>query len=127
VSESVLDASALICLLRNEPGADRVQAALPTSYISAVNLSESYATMVRYGKGFEDATYLIARLRLRVVSFDAEQARIAAALWEQTRSAGLSLGDRACLALAISLGARAVTAERAWTKCGLHVRVELIR
>jgi ribonuclease VapC len=104
VTETVLDASALICALRNEPGAGRVRAALPTACISAVNLSETYAKMAQYGKRLEDIAFLIGRLGLHVVPFDAEQARMAATLLEQPQKLGLSLGDRACLALALTLG-----------------------
>lgn len=127
MTESVLDASALICALRNEPGADRVRAALPTACISAVNLSETYAKMAEYGKRLEDTAFLIGRLGLHVVPFGTDHARIAAALHEPTRAAGLSLGDRACLALALTLGAPAITADKRWKPCNLGVRIIQIR
>ncbi|GIW86410.1 MAG: hypothetical protein KatS3mg108_0734 [Isosphaeraceae bacterium] len=127
MTESVLDASALIAFLRNEPGADNVRAILPSACISAVNLAETYGKLVQYGKRLDDTVRLIARLRLRVVPFDADQASIAASLWVPTRSAGLSLGDRSCLALALHLNAPAVTAERAWAACELGVRLVMIR
>lgn len=127
MTESVLDASALIAFLRKEPGADKVRPALPTAGISAVNLAETYGKLVQYGKRLEDVARLIDRLRLRVFPFDADQARVAASMWAPTRAAGLSLGDRACLALAISLAVPAVTAERTWRTCGLDVRLVQIR
>jgi PIN domain nuclease of toxin-antitoxin system len=128
VTDSVLDASALLAFLLNEPGADRVRPALPTAIISAVNLAETYGKLVRYGKRLEDAAALIGRLRLRVVPFDTDQARIAVSLWEPTRAAGLALGDRACLALALSLEAPAVTADSRWAECDLGgIRLLLIR
>jgi PIN domain nuclease of toxin-antitoxin system len=127
VTDSVLDASALIAFLLSEPGADKVRPLLPTAIISAVNLAETYGKLVQYGKRLEDTAALIGRLRLRVIPFDAQQARIAASMWGTTRVVGLSLGDRSCLALALSLGLPAVTAERRWGECDLGVRLVLIR
>jgi len=127
VTESVLDASALIAFLRNEPGADKVRAVLPSACISAVNLAETYGKLVQCGKRLDDTIRLIARLRLRVVPFDADQATLSASLWVPTRYAGLSLGDRSCLALAMHLNAPAVTADRAWAECDLGVRLVMIR
>lgn len=127
MTESVLDASALLAFLRKEPGADKVRPVLPSAAISAVNLAETYGKLVEYGKRLDDAASQIRRLQLRVVPFDADQAQVVASLWKQTRSAGLSLGDRACLALALTLGVPAVTAEREWKRCDVGVRLILIR
>ena len=126
-SEAVLDASALIAFLRNEPGADRVAAVLTQSCISAVNLAETISKLVEYGKPLDDVAYQIERLRIPVVPFDAEQAKTVASLWKPTRSAGLSLGDRACLSLALKTSLPALTTEREWGKCGLAVEVVKIR
>lgn len=125
--EAVLDASALIAFLREEPGADKVAAVLTRSCISAVNLAETYGKMVEHGKRLEDVAYQIERLRIPVVPFDAEQAQIAASFWKPTRSVGMSLGDRACLALALKTAAPAFTTEGEWLKGDLGVRVVKIR
>jgi ribonuclease VapC len=80
VVEAVLDASALLASLRNEPGAQEVAAVLRMSCISAVNLAETISKMVEYGKPLEDVGYQIDRLRIPVIPFDAEQAMIVASL-----------------------------------------------
>jgi PIN domain nuclease of toxin-antitoxin system len=127
VSEVVLDASALIAFLRNEPGADKVAAVLTQSCISAVNLAETFGKLVEYGKALEAVIYQVERLRIPVIPFDEEQARIAASLWKGTRAVGMSLGDRACLSLALKTSLPALTTENVWDKCGLDVGVVKIR
>jgi ribonuclease VapC len=127
VAEAVLDASALLAFLRDEPGADKVAAILTRSCISAVNLAETISKMVERGKPLEEAGYQIDRLRIPVISFDAVQAKIVASLWKTTRVAGLSLGDRACLSLAMQTALPALTTERDWGKCGLELEIVKIR
>ena len=127
MAEAVLDASALIAFIRNEPGADKVAAVLSGSCISAVNLEETLSKMIQYGNPLEAVSYQIERLRIPVIAFDAEQARIASSMWKSTRSIGISLGDRACLSLALKFGVPALTTERDWSKIDVGVRVEKIR
>jgi ribonuclease VapC len=73
VAKAVLDASALIAFIRNEPGAEKVAAVLTASCISAVNLDETISKMIHYGKQLEDVSYQIERLRIPIIAFDAEQ------------------------------------------------------
>ena len=127
MAEAVLVASALIAFLRNEPGAETVAAVLTRSCSSAVNLAETISKMVEYGKPLDDVSYQIERLRIPVVYFDDEQAKLVASLWKATRVAGLSLGDRACLSLGLKKGLPVLTAERAWTKVDVGVDVGVIR
>jgi ribonuclease VapC len=127
VAEAVLDASALVAFLRDEPGADKVAAVLTRSCISAVNLAETISKMAERGLGIEDVSYQIERLRVEVIPFDGGQAKVVASLWKPTRAVGASLGDRACLALAMQHSLPAFTAEREWGKCGLNVEVVKIR
>jgi len=127
VAEAVLDASALIAFLRKEPGAEKVAGVLTHSCISAVNLAETFGKMVEYGKPLEDVAYQVERLHVSVIPFDAEQARIAASFWKATRSVGMSLGDRACLALALQADLPAFTTEGEWLKCDVGVQVVKIR
>jgi PIN domain nuclease of toxin-antitoxin system len=127
VTDAVLDASALLAFLRNEPGADKVAAVLTDCCISAVNLSETLTLLLRYGKSLEAAAHQVERLRIPVVAFDQEQARIAAALAPETRHAGLSLADRCCLALGKSMGLPVLTADREWSRVAVGVEVEIIR
>ncbi len=125
MSEAVLDSSALLALLWNEPGADVVANVLPDALISSVNFAEALAKLIEVG-GLDagQARASVERVGVRVVDFDADQAEAAAALREPTRSLGLSLGDRACLALAKHRDCPALTADTAWAKVpGFQVRL----
>ena len=127
MAEAVLDASALIAFLRKEPGAAKVADVLDRACISAVNLAETCSKMIEYGKDLEAVAFQIERLQIPVVPFDAEQANIAASFWKRTRDVGMSLGDRACLALALKTSLPAFTTEGDWLKCKLGVKVVKIR
>jgi ribonuclease VapC len=128
VSESyVLDASAVLCLLQEEKGAERVAEALPDAMIGAVNYSEVVAKLVEAGLDELLVDSLIDKLQLNVIPFDRIQARLAGSLRSATRKLGLSLGDRACLALAAAEGATALTCERIWTKFEAPCKVETLR
>jgi PIN domain nuclease of toxin-antitoxin system len=123
----VLDASAVLCLLQEEKGAERVAEALPAAIIGAVNYSEVVGKLVE--TGIDEATVdgLIDNLQLKVIPFDRTQARVAGSLRAATRKLGFSLGDRACLALAAAEGATALTCERIWTKFEAPCKVETLR
>ncbi len=122
-----LDASALLALLFDEPGGEAVAAQLAESCISAVNLSEVLARFARDG---HDTAAVLARLSktaMEIVSFGPADAAGAASLVTITRAGGLSLGDRACLALALARGIPAMTADRAWAKLDVGVSIQTIR
>ena len=124
----VLDASAILAVIGNETGADELTAALLAgAAASTVNLAEVQAKLVSRGwtsaQAWEDAT---SPLR-EVIPFDDEQARLAGDLVIQTKHLGLSLGDRACLALGALLKLPVYTAERAWKKVKINVPVHIIR
>jgi PIN domain nuclease of toxin-antitoxin system len=124
----VLDASALLALLLVEPGSDIVRAELPMAEMSTVNLSEVVARLVRDHP--EDVVRAaIGRLDLRLRDLDDWLATEAGILARLTHSAGLSLGDRCCLALAKRLRVPALTADRAWVDMAdaVGVEVRLIR
>jgi ribonuclease VapC len=127
MTEAVLDASALIAFLREEPGAERVRRVLPQARICAVNLSEVLAKMAGNGKSVEDVSRCIDQLRIAVVPFDGSLARITASLLPPTKHLGLSLADRCCLALGLKTGLPVLTTDGDWTKPDLGVNVELIR
>jgi len=123
----VLDASALMAVLHGEMGAERVIACLPWAIVSTVNLAEAQTKLVSVGIEEQLAWSHIAELGCASVPFDEEQARIAGSLANLTRPYGLSLGDRACLALAIQRKATACTTDRVWKKLSLGIEIEAIR
>ena len=124
---TVLDASAVLALLFQEPGAEVVRAHLRTGVIGAANLAEVLAKLSDHGLPAQEAARAVAILGLEVAPMTEGQAQRSAVLRPATRTAGLSLGDRACLALAVELGAPALTAERSWAgiaeAAGVAVRV----
>ena len=127
VSEIVLDGSAVLALLNDELGAGTVAGFLHSAAISAVNLSEVAAKLDDAGVPHDAVREAIGELLLEVVAFDTEQAFEAGLLCTDTRAAGLSLGDRACLALAKRLGVQAVTADRDWERLLVCVQVTVDR
>lgn len=124
---TVLDASALLVLLQSEPGADVVLEAMQDSVISTVNVSEVVAKLCDNGFGAAEARATLDGLPLGIVDFDYGQALDSGVLRRETRSLGLSLGDRACLALAARLKVAALTADSAWQELNDGVTVRLIR
>jgi PIN domain nuclease of toxin-antitoxin system len=122
-----LDASALLAFLLRERGHECVAELLPAACISTVNFSE---VLGRFARAGQDVTGIARRLLstpLELVEFSAQQGIIAAALVPATHSKGLSLGDRACLALARERRTRAVTANAAWRGLNVGVEIEVIR
>jgi ribonuclease VapC len=122
-----LDASALLAFLFREPGHERVADALATSCVSTVNLSEVLARFVRDGHDPSDLPTRLAGAGVRLVSFGLDHAAVAAELFPATRPLGLSLGDRACLALARSRGIPAMTTDRAWRRLDIGVEIIVVR
>jgi ribonuclease VapC len=110
----VLDASAVLALMDGEPGQDAVAAVLPGALVSSVNLAEVVSKLAERGMPASDAYADALALGLDVVPFDGELALDAAALRPLTRAAGLSLGDRCCLALARRHHAAVLTTETRW-------------
>ncbi len=123
----VLDSSALIALIGEEEGSVVVEKYITNSEISTVNLAEVASYMIRHGMEKEIATSLLKDLAIPTVDFDVSQAFIAASLIPKTKFKGLSLGDRACLALAMQRSAMVLTGDKAWTELGLKVKIKLIR
>lgn len=125
----VLDASALLALLLDEPGAEAVRPVLADAAMSTVNLAEVVGHYARNGVAREQVLEVLAPLPVEHMAPDAALAHDIGLLVPATRAAGLSLGDRACLALARRLGAPALTAERRWADVAgaAGVEVRLIR
>ncbi len=127
MTDVVLDASAALAALNDETGASEVWPLLPGALISAVNAAEVAAKLVDGGTLVGKANEFIQRLGLTVISFGETDVVATARLRQRTRAAGLSLGDRACLALAQRYGVTAVTADREWQRVETDVDVRLIR
>ncbi len=128
MSRVVLDASALLAVLNQEAGAERLTPELlANSVCSTVNLAEVHTKLVARGGDPEEAWEDTLSPVNEVAPFTAEQAKIAGSLVAQTRALGLSLGDRACLALGLAMKAPVYTAERSWKKLKLGVRIHVIR
>ncbi len=121
----VLDASALLALLQGEEGADLVESALDGALMSTVNLSEVLQKAEQHDVDNEGLEFDLEALGIHFRAFEISDARAAAARW--MRGAGLSLGDRACLALAAAVGATAFTSERRWADLAPDVSVTAIR
>jgi ribonuclease VapC len=121
----VLDASAVLALLFEETGAETVRAQLRTGVIGAANLAEVLAKLSDHGLPTLEAIRAVAILGLEVAPMTEAQAQRSAELRPLTRGAGLSLGDRACLALAAELSAPAVTADRSWDAVAGATRVSV--
>jgi PIN domain nuclease of toxin-antitoxin system len=128
MNKVVLDASAILALLNDEPGAEKITAELLSrATTSAVNLAEVQTILVREGGDPDESWALAVDPIPEVEPFTAEQARIAGTLIQKTRSLGLSLGDRACLALAIALDAPVYTTDQLWRKLKLGIPIHVLR
>jgi PIN domain nuclease of toxin-antitoxin system len=123
----VLDASAVLALLNGEPGAAMVKEQLPDAVISVVNLVEVGTKLIDNGMSFEAAQEAIELLELAIEEFDLSLAELAIQLRPATKGVGLSLADRACLALAVRLEAVAMTADKVWASVNVGCQIELIR
>lgn len=126
-SAAVLDASALLALLNQEPGGERVASVLPDAVIGAVNLSEVVAKLAERGMPEPAIRSALDGLALTVHPFEGELAYATGMLRPATQSLGLSLGDRACLALGGLLSLPVLTADRSWKTLRLGVKVHAIR
>jgi PIN domain nuclease of toxin-antitoxin system len=127
VSRVVLDASALLALLNAESGSQAVAERLSEAAVSAVNLSEVVAKLSERGIPESEIRSALDGLGLEIIAFDETMAYRAGLLRRATRSVGLSLGDRACLALALQLEAPAFTTDRSWKTLRIGVKVRAIR
>lgn len=123
----VLDASAVLAFLQGEPGADAVDEVLAESMVSAVNIAEVATKLSDFGMPDDQIFATVNDMRLDIISFDEQAAYASAALRSATRAKGLSLGDRACLALAKAEDAPALTADRVWRKIDVGVEIRSIR
>jgi ribonuclease VapC len=124
---SVFDSSAVLAVIFSEPGSEPIIDLLQGGLLSTVNLAEIHTRLLLDGRAPEVAWARLRNMGLDVCSFTDSQARVAGELIEKTKRFCLSLGDRACLALAIEREATVYTADRAWKSIELGIPVEVIR
>ena len=124
--KAVVATAAILAVLPREPGSDVVETYYPQGIVSSVNLSEVAAKLCDLGMGAEEAGGLLSALGLEVRVFDETQALAVGALREVTPSRGLSVGDRACLALARAEGVPAVTTDRNWEAVSNQLRADVV-
>jgi len=127
VSESVLDSSVLLAIFRNEQYDDDLLDVIVGGAMSAANFAEVWTKLHDLGLSDDPRVNAIFHLLSRIEPFTELQARSAADLRSVTRHAGLSLGDRACLALALEIGAEVYTADRSWSLVNVGCTIHLIR
>lgn len=127
MSDCVLDASAILVVLNHETGSSKVEALLPGGFASTVNLAEVAGKLAELGMPISDIRAAIEALGLTIVNFDAPMAFETGSLRSATRKAGLSLGDRACLATGKVLSKTVVTADRTWTTLDVGVKIRSVR
>ncbi len=127
MSATIWDASALLLLLQREPGWEDLRPRLPGSFMSAVNLSEVAAKLIEAGGESAATREILEGLPIEIDDFTADLAYQAAELRGPTKKLGLSLGDRACLALGRRMGLPVLTGDRAWLELDLGVAIEFVR
>jgi len=127
-SRVVLDSSAILAVIHQEPGCEKLsRPLLERAAVSTVNLAEVQSKLVLSGWPPENA-WEDARSAVReIFDFTREQAKNSGTLVVQTPASGLSLGDRSCLALALELNAPVYTADRSWKSLKLAVPIYVIR
>lgn len=123
----VIDASALLAMLWNEDGAKIVEDNIENSILSSVNLAEIYSKMSDRNIDINQAKQLLESLGFGIFNFDSNQALLCAKLRINTKEFGLSLGDRACMALAMQENLPIITADKIWLKVDIGLKIISIR
>ena len=126
MSHVVLDASAILALLKGERGASKVAGVIADASVCAINHAEVISHFVHLGAPLDDVRAMLGALPYTVVAADDLLAWEAGNLRAVTRSAGLSLGDRFCLALTKRLGVAAYTADKVWRDIAGEVGVKVV-
>jgi len=126
VNENVLDASVILAIAKNERIDEIAFSLVDGGVMSTVNISEVYAKLADLRINSTQVVPLLDSLA-RIEPLSLNQARLAASLRDSTRHAGLSLGDRCCLALALELGADACTTEHVWSHVDVGCKVHVLR
>lgn len=127
MNKVILDASALLALLQHEPGHEEVSKYLAYSLMSTVNVSEVAAILNNVGIPESELKNMISSLIAEIIPFDKEQAFLAAEIKKETKIYGLSLGDRACLALGKINNLPILSADKVWAKLDMGIKIHIIR
>ena len=123
----VLDASALLAYLKDEPGTEEVDRVLEGSVMSSVNWAEVIQKALSAEINVDGMFDELQALGLKIEPFIVEDGELTGRLWTHTKQAGLSLGDRACLSLGLRLDVPVLTCDRAWSSLCLSLDVRVIR
>jgi len=123
----VFDASAVLAFLNQEPGTERVEEVLPRACISTVNIAEVVTRLANEGVTETEVQEVLDDLDLTIFPFDERQSLVTGLLRPATKSFGLSLGDRACLSLAMVKQIPVLTADRVWLDLDLAIDIRTIR
>lgn len=123
----VFDSSVLIAILKQERGYEQGEALLSQALVLTINLAEVATYLARLGAPFETIQAILRQFPCQIVDFTNELVVMSGFLYHQTKSFGLSLGDRSCLALAITRNLPVLTADTAWTNLSLSVDIQTIR
>lgn len=123
----VLDASAIVAVLRKEPGHEQVIPHLRGSLVSSVNLAEVFCVTQLRGSRPEIDQLIVSRMRIEHVPFDDAQARMVASIFSRTRGGTVGMADRACMALGLIHGLPVLTADHDWLAHDVGVEVRLFR
>jgi len=129
MNKVVLDTTAVLAYLFQESGADMVSLVLETGsgLISSVNYAELVSKLIDHGMTSEIIRETLYDLELDVIEYDEHQAFLTGELLTASKSFGLSLGDRACLALGITKQLPVLTADRVWSNVPVQTQVQVIR
>jgi PIN domain nuclease of toxin-antitoxin system len=128
MNKVVLDASALLALIKDEPGGNVVVRLLGNIVMSSVNVSEVASTLLDSAMSLEECRDVIEPFVDSIIPFDAEQSFTIACLKKSTKHKGLSLGDRACIGLGLLLDLPVYTADKIWAELKIpNVKINLIR
>jgi PIN domain nuclease of toxin-antitoxin system len=126
MAEVVLDASAILALLRAEPGSEQVAEVITDALVSVINEAEVIGKLIWRGQTPAQAERAVRGLAYQLVDLDRDLCRRAGSWWAVTQPQGLSLADRCCLALAERERLPAITTDRSWSKISLGVEVRLV-
>jgi PIN domain nuclease of toxin-antitoxin system len=128
MSKIVFDASTLIALFAKETGYEFIKKQMKDAIISSVNIAEVYKYCIETQNLSEDEAKKLVKLSdIKIIEFTSDQALISASLITKTKQYGLSLGDRACIALGISGGYDIITCDQIWQKLDVNVKIMMAR